>query len=72
MQKKFVTSDEYQPAEDTFFLADFVEKEKGISALDVGSGSGYLTQILCKNFSFVIGTDINFQVLKNQTYKTII
>lgn len=70
MQKKFVTNDEYKPAEDTFFLADYVEKEKGISALDVGSGSGYLTQLLCKNFSFVIGTDINFQVLKNPTYKT--
>ena len=70
MQKKFVTNDEYEPAEDTFFLADYVEKEKGISALDVGTGSGYLTQLLCKNFSYVIGTDINFQVLKNQTYKT--
>ena len=70
MQKKFVTNDEYKPAEDTFFLADYVEKEKGTSALDVGTGSGYLTQLLCKNFSYVIGTDINFQVLKNQTYKT--
>lgn len=70
MQKKFVINDEYKPAEDTFFLADYIEKEKGTSALDVGSGSGYLTQLLCKNFSFVIGTDINFQVLKTQTYKT--
>jgi release factor glutamine methyltransferase len=38
--------------------------------LDVGSGSGYLTKLLSKNFSFVVGTDINFNVLKNQTYKT--
>ena len=39
-------------------------------ALDVGSGSGYLTKSLLKNFSFVVGTDINYHVLKNQTYKT--
>ena len=70
MPKKFYTHDEYKPAEDTFFLAGYVENEKGISALDVGSGSGFLTQLLCKNFSFVVGTDINFPVLKNQTYKT--
>ena len=63
-------SEEYEPAEDTFFLADHIEQEKGKFALDVGSGSGYLTELLSKNFSFVIGTDINFSVLKNQTYKT--
>ena len=70
MQKKFKNSDEYEPAEDTFFLAEYIEKEKGKSALDVGSGSGYLTKLLSQNFSFVLGTDINFPVLKNQTYKT--
>jgi release factor glutamine methyltransferase len=68
--KKFKKYEEYQPAEDTFFMAEFVEKEKGKSALDVGSGSGYLTKLLSENFSFVVGTDINFPVLKNQTYKT--
>jgi release factor glutamine methyltransferase len=65
-----MTHDEYEPAEDTFFIAEHVEKEKGTSALDVGSGSGYLTKLLSQNFSFVVGTDINFPVLKNQTYKT--
>jgi release factor glutamine methyltransferase len=70
LQKKFKKYDEYQPAEDTFFMADYVEKEKGKSALDVGSGSGYLTKLLSQNFLFVIGTDINFPVLKDQTYKT--
>ena len=29
-----------------------------------------LTKLLAKNFSFVVGTDINFIVLKNQTYST--
>jgi release factor glutamine methyltransferase len=70
LQKKFKTYDEYEPAEDTFFMAEYIEKEKGESALDVGSGSGYLTKLLSQNFSFVVGTDINFPVLKNQTYKT--
>jgi len=51
-------------------MADYLEKERGASALDVGSGSGYLTKLLGENFSFVVGTDIDFDVLKNQTYKT--
>jgi len=62
--------EEYTPSEDTFFMAEYVEKEKGTAALDVGSGSGYLTKLLTINFSLVIGTDINFPVLRNQTYKT--
>ncbi len=70
MQKKFCDNEEYPPSEDTFFIASNIENEEGISALDVGSGSGYLTKMLSEKFSFVIGTDINFDVLKNQTYKT--
>ena len=63
-------NDEYPPSEDTFFIVDNIENEKGNFALDVGSGSGYLTKLLTENFSFVVGTDINFDVLKKQTYKT--
>jgi release factor glutamine methyltransferase len=70
LQTKFLKNEEYPPSEDTFFIVDNIENEKGNFALDVGSGSGYLTKLLSKNFSFVIGTDINFNVLKNQTYKT--
>ena len=70
MQTKYSKNDEYPPSEDTFFIVDNIENEKGNFALDVGSGSGYLTKLLSENFSFVIGTDINFDVLKNQTYKT--
>ena len=51
-------------------MVDNIENEKGNFALDVGSGSGYLTKLLSENFSFVVGTDINFDVLKDQTYKT--
>ena len=64
-------NDEYPPSEDTFFIANNIENENGYSALDIGSGSGYLTKLLCKNFSLVIGTDINCDVLHHQsTYKT--
>ena len=71
MQTKFLKNDEYPPSEDTFFIANNIENEKGNYALDVGSGSGYLTKLLCKNFSFVVGTDVNCEVLQHQTsYKT--
>jgi len=64
------TDVEYPPSEDTFFVANSIEYESGDCALDVGSGSGYLTKLLTENFRYVVGTDINFGALKNQTYKT--
>ncbi|MCV0431104.1 HemK2/MTQ2 family protein methyltransferase [Nitrosopumilus sp.] len=70
MQTKYLKNDEYPPSEDTFFIAENIENEKGRFALDVGSGSGYLTNLLSENFFYVVGTDVNFDVLKNQTYKT--
>ena len=51
-------------------MADNIKNEKGDFALDIGSGSGYLTKLLSENFSFVVGTDINYEALKHQTYKT--
>ncbi len=68
--KSLKNNPQYPPSEDTFFIVDNIENEKGNFALDVGSGSGYLTKLLSENFSFVVGTDINFDVLKNQTFKT--
>ena len=70
MQNKYLKNDEYIPSEDTFFIVDNIKNEKGNFALDVGSGSGYLTKLLSENFLFVVGTDINCEVLKHQTYKT--
>ena len=70
LQKRLSDSEEYPPSEDTFFIASNIENERGNAALDVGSGSGYLTKLLSEKFSFVVGTDINFGSLKNQTYKT--
>ncbi len=69
MQNKLST-EPYKPAEDTFFLEDHIKNEKGNSALDIGSGSGYLTRVLSKSFSVVVGTDVNFDALKTQSSKT--
>ena len=70
MRGKSLKNDEYPPSEDTFFIVDNIKDERGDFALDVGSGSGYLTKLLSKNFSVVVGTDINCAVLMDQTYKT--
>ena len=69
MQKKFSNNEPYAPAEDTYFLEDNLVNEKGKNALDIGTGSGYLTRTLSKNFSQVIGTDIDFNSLINQNKK---
>lgn len=66
---KSFKNEQYNPAEDTYFLEDHIINEKGFSALDIGTGSGYLTRTLEKSFSFVVGTDINFAVLRNQSRK---
>ena len=63
MQKKSVNN-YYKPAEDTLFLANYLENEKGKSALDIGTGSGFLAQVLSKNFGLVVATDINISALK--------
>ena len=68
MHKKLLEAEPYPPSEDTFFLADYIKNEKGESALDIGTGSGYLASILEKSFSVVVGTDLVFNVLKKQEY----
>ena len=70
MHKKLSESEPYPPSEDTFFLADYIKNEKGESALDVGTGSGYLAALLEKSFSLVVGTDLSFNVLKKHEYFT--
>lgn len=59
---------EYAPAEDTFLLDDHVRGRSGRMALDIGSGSGYITRSLEGSFETVVGTDISHAVLRGQTY----
>ena len=63
MQKESQNS-YYVPAEDSIFLADYLENQKGKSALDIGTGSGILAKVLSKNFELVVATDINIFALK--------
>ena len=70
LQYRYSEDEEYPPSEDTFFIVENIKDLKGECALDVGSGSGYLTKLLCENFSLVVGTDINCKVLREQTYRT--
>ena len=70
LQKKLEKSEQYLPAEDTFFLADQLKGLSGNSALDIGCGSGYLTDVLKSTFELVVGTDISFNTLLEQNYKT--
>jgi len=69
LQNKLLESESYTPREDTFFLSDYLKKETGEKALDIGTGSGYLANVLNSKFSFVVATDINFESLKYQTPK---
>jgi len=69
LQKNLSKNESYSPAEDTFFFADYLENEKGTSALDIGTGSGYLAKILSSYFSLVVATDIDFGSLSSQNEK---
>jgi len=53
----------YNPAEDSIFFADYLKNKKGRSALDIGTGSGILANVLSKNFSLVVATDVNISAL---------
>ena len=61
--------EEYPPSEDTFLLCDYIEGLYGEAALEVGSGSGYITRILERRFGLVACTDISHCILANQTYR---
>ncbi|MEM4663235.1 MAG: methyltransferase [Candidatus Diapherotrites archaeon] len=55
----------YEPAEDSFLLAENVKVLPGIKALDVGCGCGIQSINLLSQGAFVTATDINKHALKN-------
>jgi release factor glutamine methyltransferase len=59
----------YLPSDDTYLLLSCLEGYRGRSALEIGTGSGIILNELCKRFSTVVGTDIDFKSLLfcNQT-----
>lgn len=54
----------YLPFDDTIFLANTVNRYSGTLALEICTSSGIVLMELAKNFSTVIGTDIDFCSLK--------
>jgi len=64
LQNKSTKTEYYSPAEDTLFFANHIQNEKGKSALDIGTGSGYLANVLLPNFEVVVATDIIFDAIK--------
>lgn len=55
----------YAPSDDTFLLADCIRQYNGRRALEIGVGSGFLLDILEKNFGYVAGSDIDLQALQH-------
>lgn len=51
----------YIPAEDSYLLVDTVTRYCGGAVLEIGVGSGIITDELSKNFKIVIGTDSNLE-----------
>lgn len=49
----------YQPAEDTFLLADNLQVERMCRALEIGTGTGLIAIIAARKARAVIATDVN-------------
>ncbi|ASI98351.1 HemK2/MTQ2 family protein methyltransferase [Thermococcus celer] len=49
----------YEPAEDTFLLAENLAVKAGDVALDVGTGTGVIALLMARKARFVLGVDVN-------------
>ncbi|MBP1911744.1 HemK2/MTQ2 family protein methyltransferase [Thermococcus stetteri] len=49
----------YEPAEDTFLLAENLAVKEGDIALDVGTGTGIIALLMARKARWVLGVDIN-------------
>ena len=51
--------DVYEPAEDTFLLADNLMVRRGDMALDVGTGTGIIALLMARKAEWVLGVDVS-------------
>ncbi|MCD6525351.1 MAG: methyltransferase [Thermococcus sp.] len=51
--------DVYEPAEDTFLLAETLDIKPGETALDVGTGTGIIALLMARKAKRVLGVDVN-------------
>jgi len=49
----------YEPAEDTFLLAETIDVKPGELALDIGTGTGLIALLMARKARFVLGVDVN-------------
>ncbi len=61
-----VFEDVYEPAEDTFLIADYLTQvvEEGDTVLDMGTGCGILAVIAAPKAQKVVATDVNPHAVK--------
>ncbi len=59
-----VAENVYEPAEDTFLLADNLDAHKGERVLELGTGCGLLAILAAKAGAHVVATDINQAALE--------
>ncbi|NJD98967.1 methyltransferase domain-containing protein [Thermococcus sp. LS1] len=49
----------YEPAEDTFLLAENLAVKHGDVALDMGAGTGIIALLMARKAEYVLGVDVN-------------
>jgi release factor glutamine methyltransferase len=60
----YVFNDVYEPAEDTFLLAENLSVNEDDTVLDVGTGCGIIGVLAAKKARWVVATDVNPQAVK--------
>jgi release factor glutamine methyltransferase len=55
----------YLPSDDSILLANCMKNYRGKTALEIGVGSGIITESLSANFEYVIGTDLVLDPLRS-------
>ena len=61
----------YEPAEDTFLLAENLDIKRRDEVLEIGTGTGLITIIAAQNSRRVVATDINEHAIKCALKNTI-
>lgn len=59
-----MTGEPYKTAEDTLLLADVIEAQRARIALEIGVGSGFVTEQLARNIPRPVGTDISAEAIR--------
>jgi len=64
-------SEVYEPAEDTFLLAENLQVERKHRVLEIGTGTGIVAITVSRQCRTVVATDINLHAIKCATHNII-